>query len=207
MAKKRVQEKTTLGGMQRVIKFNIPYLLSVAKDIVLEKVVIRYREKPNQEIDYMEVYGKILVKHDDGTVIMTQTQDTPLFVLKDKGALVEYDKFTETLFNQVDIDNPAYIVDYVGRVIDPETDEVLEEGTVVRIYWVDGQIEDIDPETDLPIMVDNEVDIEPYQKKGKIDPATRTVIVEADEPLADVYANIGAYMQTLIKGKFTEMYA
>lgn len=192
MAKKRrKQEKPALGGLAPIKKNNIVYLDSIVKNIVCDKVVMKFRNKPNNHVDYLEVYGTIEMKHSDGTIINSHTRDKPLFIIKDKGALVEYDVYEENVWNQVDIDNPAYTVDY----------DELEPTKVTRIYWVDGQIDDGDGG-----MMDNEIDIEPYQKKGRINPTSGVDIIVAEEPLADIQANIGDYLKTLIKGHFNSMY-
>lgn len=191
MKKKRVQEKPALGGLSPIKKNNIVYLEKLTKNVVCSKAIFSFRDKPNNHIDFIEVYGKIETKHEDGTLISSVNNGKPIFVIRDKGAFVEYDRFTETLFNQEDIDNPAYIVDEDGS--DPPK--------VIRIYWIDGQIDDGDGN-----MIDNEIDIEPYQKKGRIDESTRVVLVEAFEPLADVQTNIGDYLKDLIKDQFNLMY-
>jgi hypothetical protein len=141
------------------------------------------------------------MKHEDGTVMSSKLMERPLFIIRDQGAKVEYDVFEENVWAQEDIDNAAYIVDRDPDVLDPETDEFIELGAVNRIYWVDGQVDDGDGG-----MEDNEIDIDPIEKKGRIDPDSGIDLIPADEPLADVQANVGEYLNTLIKGILNNMY-
>ena len=184
--KRRKRLKTQLGGLVPIKKFNIPYLEKVTYNIELDKLVIKFRDLVNNQVDYIEVYTKKVTKHEGGTILSSVSNDSPLFIIKDVGALVEYDVFQESLWLQEDIDNPVYIV---------------EGDPVTRIYWIDGQIDDGDGG-----MMDNEIEIEPYQKKGKIDPASEVIITPADEPLADWYLNIGVYIKDTIKAKFNSMF-
>jgi hypothetical protein len=202
MAKKRIkQEKPLLGGLNPVNKKNIVFKESLTTEVLLDRLVMKFRDKNNNHVDYIEVYGTKQVKHTDGTIIKSHTPNKPLFVIKDTGAKVEYDVFEESLWLQEDIDNETYVVDREPDVLD-ELGEFIELGAVTRIYWVDGQ--ELDEDTQE--MVDVEVDIDPYQKQGRIDDTSGVDLIPADEPLADWQLNIGDYIKTIIKDKFIQMY-
>lgn len=187
MAKKRRKQlKTVLGGLKPIKKSNIAWLEKVTRKVIIYKTILNWRVKPNQQIDSIEVYGIIETKHEDGTEMSSIRKEQPLFIIVDTKATAEYDVFEESLWLQEDIDNPAYIV---------------EGDPVTRIYYVDGQEDDGDGN-----MIDKEVNIEPYQKKGRIDESTEVIIIPADEPLAEIYTNIGPYLEGLVKNKLNQMY-
>ena len=160
MAKKRVRKNPTGGGLSPVNEKGLAYKRGLTVDLILTSYFVRPKVHDNDYSDKIVVTYLKRLLDDDGDIVREKEM---AYTIDDVGAYVEYDLFDETLFNQADIDNPAYIV--VG---DP----------VTRIYWVDGQIDDGDGN-----MIDNEIDIEPYQRKGTIDYSSEVVITAEKTPL------------------------
>lgn len=167
--KKQVRKKPTGGGLPAVNEKNLVHKTGLTVDLILKSYLVRQRIHDEDYSDQITVtYLKRLIDV-DGDIVQEKEMS---YTIDDVGALVEYELFADTIFNQVDIDNPAYTVDYAA-----------DEITVTGIHWIDGQIEEEDPDTGEMVMVDNVINIEPLHRKGQIDYSTEVVITAEKIPL------------------------
>jgi len=188
--KKQIQKQPTRGGLTPVRVDDLPHKTGLTVNLVCKEIIIKPKSHVGALGDSIEVKYEKQLLDEDGQIVSINKL---VYVVKDTGDLCSYDLYEDTVFDQADIDNPLYDVTYVGRQVDENGDLLLDEngvpvaeGTVTSISYVDGQIEEEDPENPgQMIMVDNVVSVEPLHRKGQIDPSTEVVVTTGHEPLAD----------------------
>ena len=163
--KKQIQKQPTRGGLTPVRVDGLAHKTGLTVDLVCKEIIIRPKSQTGLMGDNIETKYEKRLLDEDGQIVSVQNLS---YVVKDTGDLCSYDCFEDTLFDQADIDNPLYTV------------------TPTSISYVDGQIEEEDPDNEgVMIMVDNVVNIEPLHRKGQIDPSTEVIVTAGSEPLAD----------------------